>query len=139
MSKQNKISNQEQINEYISKLESPLGEVIEALRKIILSISPEIDEVIKWNSPCFVYIGEMKPFDPKEYKRDIAVVNIRKGYVLLVFVTGTVINDTTGLLEGDYKDGRRLAKFIDVEDVNSKENALRIVISEWLKLVDKPS
>jgi hypothetical protein len=55
----------------------------------------------------------------------------------LVFPTGAIVNDTTGLLEGDYKDGRRLAKFMDMNDVKTKADALQKVIKEWLKLVDK--
>jgi len=50
---------------------------IEYLRQVILSIDSEIAEHIKWNSPAFFFSGEMKPFDPKEYKRDILVMNLR--------------------------------------------------------------
>ena len=53
----------------------------------------------------------MKPFDPKEYKRDLIVMNLHKGRIMLVFPSGAKVNDTSGLLEGDYKDGRRLAIF----------------------------
>ncbi len=41
------------------------------LRNIILSTDKEIGERIKWNNPSFYYTGEMKPFDPKEYKREL--------------------------------------------------------------------
>jgi hypothetical protein len=43
--------------------------VVEAVRKIIVSADKQIGEHIKWNSPSFFYSGEMKPFNPKEYKR----------------------------------------------------------------------
>lgn len=79
----------------------------------------------------------MKSFDPKEYKRDILVMNIRKGVALLVFPTGMKVNDKSGLLEGDYKDGRRMATFLSLDDVKSKGKALQMVIKEWLKLVEK--
>jgi len=55
---------------------------------------------------------------------------------LLVFPTGAIINDTSGLLEGDYKDGRRMATFLDMEAVKSKENALQEVIRTRVKLVE---
>jgi len=64
----------------------------------------------------FFYSGEMKPFDPKKYKRDLAVLNIDKE-IMLVSPTGASINDTTGVLEGTYTDGRRLVYFKDLEDV----------------------
>ena len=47
------------------------------------------------------------------------------------------MNDTSGLLEGDYKDGRRIIMFKDLKDVKAKEKALQQVIKTWLKLVDK--
>jgi hypothetical protein len=105
--------------------------------QIILSTDKEIDERIKWNNPSYYYTGEMKPFGPKEYKREIAVFNLHKGRIMLVFPSGAKVNDTSGLLEGDYKDGRRVVVFKDMEDVKSKEKALQYVIKEWLKQVEK--
>jgi len=125
------------VTAFIQKLEPTLAEIVEALRQIILATDPEIGEQIKWNSPSFHYTGEMKAFDPKEYKRDIVVVNIHKGYALLVFPTGANVKDGFGLLEGEYKDGRRMAKFYSMEDVAAKGEALKKVIAAWLKLVDK--
>ena len=110
---------------------------MEVIRQIILSTDKEIGERIKWNNPSFYYTGEMEPFDPKEYKREIIVFNLFKGRIMLVFPSGAKVNDTSGLLEGDYQDGRRIVIFKDLSDVKTKENALRQVIKGWLKLVDK--
>jgi uncharacterized protein YdeI (YjbR/CyaY-like superfamily) len=84
----------------------------------------------------------MEPFDPKEYKRDIAVMNLHKNRTMLVFPSGAKVNDTTGFLEGDYraanrKDGRRTVVFKNLEDVESKKETLQIVLKKWLELVDK--
>ena len=57
----------------------------------------------------------MKEFDPKEYKRDIIVFNLFKGRIMLVFPSGAKVKDASGLLEGDYKDGRRFIVFKDVK------------------------
>src|SRR5450432_2201672 len=123
-----KLSDEEQVTAHIKKLEPELGKTIEVIRKIILSTDEEIGERIKWNNPSFYYTGEMKPFDPKEYKREIIVMNLFKGRIMLVFPSGAKINDTSGLLEGDYKDGRRIAILKDMKDVKSKEKALQKVI-----------
>ena len=133
MANSKKISDQEQVTEHIRKLDSEFGKVIEAIRKIILSTDKLIGERIKWNNPSFYYTGEMKPFDPQEYKREIVVFNLYKGRIMLVFPSAAKLKDTTGLLEGDYKDGRRLVILKDMNDVKAKEK----VINEWLKLVDK--
>lgn len=125
------------VTAYIQNLEPTFGEIVQTIRQIILSTDKEIGEEIKWNAPTFYYTGDMKPFNPKEYKRYIIVTNFHKGRILLVFPSGAKVNDTTGFLEGDYKDGRRLIYFKDLEDVTSKEIALRQVIKTWLSLVEK--
>ena len=131
-----KLSDSEQVAELIGKLEKPVAEAVELIRQIFLSIDG-ISEQIKWNSPSFYYNGEMKAFDPKEYKRDIAVANLHRGRLMLVFPTGAKVNDTTGLLEGSYTDGRRIVNFEDAEDVKAKEDSLRKVILEWLSKVEQ--
>ncbi|MBK9491767.1 MAG: DUF1801 domain-containing protein [Haliscomenobacter sp.] len=79
----------------------------------------------------------MKEFDPKEYKRDLIVMNLHKGRIMMVFPSGAKVNDQSGLLEGDYKDGRRIATFKDLDDVQAKQGALQTIIKSWLELVDK--
>lgn len=131
-----KLTDTEQVTEHIQKLDAPVAEIVETLRQIILSTDKHISEQIKWNSPSYYYNGEMQPFDPKEYKRDIVVMNLHRGNIMLVFPTGAKITDGAGILEGNYTDGRRLAKFTDLADVKSKKKALQKVIKEWLSLVE---
>src|SRR6478609_735912 len=137
MRKATEASNPAQVTAHIKQLEAGLGKIVELIRQIILSTDKEIGERIKWNNPSFFYTGEMKPFDPKKYKRELIVFNLFKGRIMLVFPSGAKVNDTSGLLEGDYKDGRRTIILKDMADVKEKEKALRKVIKDWLKLVDK--
>jgi len=136
--KSTKPSEPDKVNEYMKSLKHPLSEVVEALRQIILKTDPEIGEEIKWNAPTFFYTGEMRPFNPKEYKRYIVVFNLFKiDCIRLVFWGGAKLNDTSGFLEGDYADGRRLALFYDMKGVKLKEKSLQEVIKQQLKLLDK--
>ncbi|HJP64294.1 MAG TPA: DUF1801 domain-containing protein [Mucilaginibacter sp.] len=137
MAKTPKLTEEEEVAAHIQKLEPGLREIIQELRQTILATDPEIGERIKWNNPSFYYTGEMKPFDPKEYKREIIVFNLFKGRTMLVFPSGAKVNDTTGFLQGEFKDGRRTHVFEDMDDVKAKKNALQHIIKEWLKLVDK--
>ena len=138
MAKAKKLSETEEVGLYYEKLEHPLKNVVEALRTTVLAASEQLAEQIKWNSPSFYYTGEMKPFDPKEYKRDLVVFNLhKKEYVLLVFPTGAKVNDPTGLLEGQYTDGRRTVKISTLEEAEKKASDLQAVILEWLKLIEK--
>ena len=137
MAKTNKPTDNEQVTTHIKKLSPEIAAVVEHIRQIILSVDLEIGERIKWNNPSFYYTGEMKPFDPKEYKREIAVFNLFKERIMLVFPSGAKVNNASGLLEGDYKDGRRMIIFKNLIDVKSKEKSLRNIVKDWLKLVDK--
>jgi hypothetical protein len=137
MAKSIKVTGKEQVTAHIKKLEPTLAKTIEAIRRIILNTDKEIGEQIKWNNPAFYYTGEMKPFNPKEYKRDIVVLNLYKERIMLVFPSGAKVNDTSGFLGGDNKDGRRTVIFKDIKDVKAKEKILQGIIKEWLKLIDK--
>jgi len=132
-----KPTDQEQVTQHIQKLKPDVAEIVENLRQIILSTDKEIGERIKWNSPSFYYTGEMEEFDPKEYKRDLIVMNLYKDRIMLVFPSGAKVNDRSGLLEGNYKDGRRTTVFKDLNDVKEKQKAFQKVIKEWLGSVDR--
>ena len=132
------LSNSSEVDEYMQQLDHPLMHIMEAIRKVILSTDKKVGEHIKWNAPSFIYTGEIKPFNPKEYKRYIIVFNLfRKDCIRLVFPSGAKVNDSSGLLEGDYKDGRRLAVFYSIENVKSKKKDLQHIIKNWLQLVEK--
>lgn len=132
-----KSSDTQQVTDHIAQLDPQLGKVITYLRKVILSTDKILGERIKWNNPSFYYTGEMKVFDAKEYKRELIVMNLHKGRIMLVFPSGAKVKDTSGLLTGDYKDGRRLVVFADLADVKSKEKQLKKVIKDWISLIDE--
>ena len=137
MAKVPKLSDEEQVQQHIDALDPDVKAVVTALRSIILETDKEIGEQVKWNNPCSYYMGRMAPFDPKEYKREIAVFNLFKNRIMLVFPSGAKVNDTSGLLEGSYQDGRRTAIFKDLDHVNAQKKNLQAVIRQWLALVEK--
>ncbi len=132
-----KLSDQEQVNEHIKNLDPALREVVQYIREVILHIDKDISERVKWNNPSFYFSGEMKAFDPKEYKREICVFNLFKGRIMLVFPSGAKANDTSGFLDGDYKDGRRIVVFSDLPDVKIKEKHLKEIIKKLLERIDE--
>lgn len=132
-----KFTDREQVDQHIAKLSPHIQSAIQYLRQVMLSIDNEIAEHIKWNSPAFYYSGEIKAFDPKEYKRDILVMNLRKDKIMCVMPTGMNIKTNVDILEGDYADGRRMIYFKDLEDIQQKESKLRATIKEWLSLIEK--
>jgi Domain of unknown function (DU1801) len=120
------------VTAHIEKLPPTFAPLVEAVRQAILSVDPEIGEQIKWNSPSFFYTGEMKPFDPKTYQRDIVVMNLRKNEIMLVLPTGEQVKEVSEILEGNYTDGRRIVRILDAVDFETKRLALQKVIAAWL-------
>ncbi|HET6994045.1 MAG TPA: DUF1801 domain-containing protein [Chitinophagaceae bacterium] len=133
-----KTSRPETVDAFMIKLRHPLKDVAESLRQIILSADKSVGEEIYWNAPSFFYTGKMKPFKPKEYKRFIVVFNfLKKDCIRLIFLRGAMVNDKSGLLQGDYTDGRRLAFFHDMDEVNAGKKNLQSIVKKLVKLIDK--
>ncbi|MPR33909.1 DUF1801 domain-containing protein [Salmonirosea aquatica] len=131
------IHDSKSVTALIQTLDPDFGRMVEEVRQIVLSSSEMIGEQIKWNSPSFFYTGEMKPFNPKEYKRDMAVMNLRKGRVLLIFPTGATIEDTSSLLKGTYTDGRRIIRFDDLDEVKKKAFEVQVILVKCIDLIEQ--
>lgn len=127
-----------EVQTYLENLNHPLKDVVLELRSILLKLSSEISEHIKWNSLSFIYTGEIKSFDAKEYKRDIAVLNLlKKEYVLVVLPTGSAITNNSELLEGNFKDTRKVVKFYSLSHLKENEKEFEQIVLNWLENVEK--
>ena len=116
----------------IRELKHPLKKEIEAVRKIILGVSPKIHEGIKWNSPSF---------RTTDY---FATLNLRNDRVWLILHTGAKVKasatkgleiaDSTGLLKWLAKD-RAVVTFDSGKDVAAKRAALAAAVREWIRQI----
>lgn len=132
------VSEPENVTEYLEAIEHPMKELVLYLRKVILSVDDKIGEGIYWNAPTFYFTGDMKPFSAKEYKRYIVgFVFNKKDCVRLVFLQGASDEDPSGILEGTYTDGRRLAVFHSLEEIKSKEKAFKLIIKDLLDKINE--
>ena len=131
-------SQTETVDAYMKKLKHPMKEVAQLLRDVILDADKTVGEEIAWNAPAFYYTGKMKPFAPKEYKRFMVGMNFfKKDCLRIIFFKGVLANDKTGLLEGDYKDGRRVGLFHSIEKVKTRKKDLQKIVKELIKQIDK--
>ena len=121
-----KLTGKEAVDAYMKVLDHPFKAEIEAVRQIILSANPKMQERIKWNAPSFYFDKDFAAFNPRT--RDFA-------QLVMVFHDGAMIQDRMGLLEGDYKD-RRLASFHSMEDVLAKKEALEKAVNLWIGFVE---
>ncbi len=114
-----------EVDEYLSKKGHPLTKEIDKVRKIILETDPRVEECIKWSSPTFMYKGNMASF----------FMNAKK-HISLMFHKGAMINDPSGLLQGEGKEGRT-AKFADMDEIEKRKEDLQAVVKEWINMMDE--
>lgn len=116
----------EKVNELMDNLEHPLKAEIEGLRVIIKNANSKIAERVKWNAPSYFYIADMAAFN---------LHTTKFAQIIFIFPKG-IVNDSTGLFEGEWKD-RREARFYTMEDVKSKKAALEKMVNDWVNLMDQ--
>jgi hypothetical protein len=113
-----------EVDTYLKAKAHPMTHEINRVREIILHVHPDISETIKWSSPTFIYKGNMASY----------FMNAKK-HVSLMFHKGALIQDETGLLEGDGKEGR-VAKFSSLQDIEARKSDLESVVRAWIVLQD---
>ena len=111
-----------EVDAYLEKKAHPLTAEINRVREIILSTDDRIEETIKWSSPTFMYKGNMASY----------FMNAKK-HVSLMFHKGATIKDSTGLLEGDGKEGR-VAKWSSMDEIEARKSDLEAVVKEWIRM-----
>jgi len=124
--KKAKPTEEEQVNEWMSKLDTEMKPAIDAVRKIIRSAGPKLNERIKWNAPSYYYKEDIVTFGPIK----------SKDMVILVFHHPNIVKIKSILLEGDYKD-RRLVYFNSLNKIRSGKKELERIIDESVRMIDE--
>lgn len=108
-----------EVGAWLDTLEHPLKDVILALRHVFLDADERITETIKWQSPTFMYKGNLASIDPKAKK-----------HVAVLFHRGAEIPGHHPLLEGEGKVAR-YARFADFAAVERGRTGLAAIIRAW--------
>ena len=116
----------EQVDEWMDKLAKEIKPAVDAVRKIIKTAGPKLNERIKWNAPSYYYKEDIVTFGPVR----------TKDKVILVFHHPNIVKIRSALLEGDYKD-RRLVYFNSLSEIKSGKKELERIIEESVKMMDK--
>ena len=124
--KKEKPTDQEQVKEWMNKLDKEIKPAVDAVRKIIKTAGPKLNERIKWNAPSYYYKEDIVTFGPARSKDKI----------ILVFHHPNIVKIRSALLEGDYKD-RRLVYFNSLSEIKSGKKELERIIDESVKMMDK--
>ena len=113
------------VEDFLKAQNHPMDLEIRRVRDFILNVSDQITEDIKWNSPTFIYKGNMASY----------FMNAKK-HVSLMFHKGAFLSLEGNLLEGQGKEGRT-AKFYSLEDINKKKQQLTEVVRAWMQYRDE--
>ena len=119
-------TDREQVNEWMKKLDPEMKPAIDAVRKIIKTAGPKLNERIKWNAPSYYYKEDIVTFGPVR----------SKDKVILVFHHPNIVKIRSALLEGDHKD-RRLVYFNSLTEIKSGKKELERIIDESVRMMDK--
>lgn len=111
-----------EVDKFMAELDHPLKAEMEVVRKLILETDERMTETIKWGGPTFMFDGNMATITPRSKK-----------FVNLFFPTGSVLPDRHGILVGDAAQVRT-ARFADMSEVESKSDALRAVVRDWISV-----
>jgi hypothetical protein len=118
------VSDTPAVDTFMQALDHPLKAEVQVVRDIIKGVHPDITEQVKWAAPSFSYKGYLVTFNLRMTDR-----------VHLVFHDAAILNNDSGLLEGDYPD-RRMMYLLSMEDVKAKQPALESIIREWIEIKD---
>jgi uncharacterized protein YdhG (YjbR/CyaY superfamily) len=119
-----KLSDEELVDQYMSKLKGKQKKDIDAVRMLIKKSSAKLNERIKWNAPSYYYKQDIVTFGPYKTHK-----------LLLVFHHPAVVKIKSDLLQGDYKD-RRLVYFKSALEAEQNKKELARIIKEIIKQID---
>ena len=122
------------VDAFIRTLEPARRKEVEAVRKIILGVSPDVREGIKWNAPSFcthewfatLNLREKSGVRPELWLILHAGANA-KGKIVKVA-------DPDGLLTRLGKD-RALVTFADAKAITARRRAFAQIVREWITQV----
>ena len=95
------------VSEYINSLQEDKKEIVKALRSIILSVDPNLNESLKWKQPVY------------SKKGDICYIFPTGGHANLGFYRALELKDPKKLLEGTGKNMRHI-KIKSMKDIDKE-------------------
>jgi hypothetical protein len=124
--------NYQSVDAYLNDQPADRRATVTVLREIVLSALPGVTEIVKWNSPSFVYNGEDR----------ITVNASAKDAVRLIFHAGvstaedklappTFTGDPDGLLQW-HSDIRASLAVKNAAEAEAKRASIAAVVANWL-------
>jgi len=111
-----------EVDAWMSRYSNPTRDVVQRVRHMLLAVDDRITETIKWDTPTFVYKGNIASFYPHT-----------KDHVTLVFHRGARIPGHYPHLEPEKEDRAimRISSFQEAEELRPEIEAL---VKAWILL-----
>lgn len=113
-----------EVDQWFAKYDNPMKPVVQRVREILLAADDRLEEVIKWQSPTFLYKGNLASFNPKSKK-----------HASLMFHIGAKIPGKFTHLEGS-GDTARYMSIPSVKDAEALKREIQAIVKAWIKLKD---
>ncbi|WP_434381073.1 DUF1801 domain-containing protein [Melittangium boletus] len=118
---------------FLQALAHPLQTEAKALRALILEVSPDVLEEIKWNAPSFRTTEHFATFNLRSREHLRLVLHLG-AKVKATAKTGIQVADPSGLVEWLAPD-RGLVTVRDAKDFQRQREALQTLLREWIRWV----
>jgi len=119
---------------YLKKLDHPLKKEIEAVRKVILGVSPDIREGIKWNVPSFRTTDYFATFHVRATD-SVQLIFHTGAKVKQTATTGVKIADPNGLIQWLAKD-RCMITLGKGKQIQANRQAFEEIVSQWITVLN---
>ena len=118
------------VDTFMAGLDHPHAAQVQALRELVLGVSPAVAEGIKWNAPSYRTTDYFATTNLRA-KKGIGLI-LHLGAKVRELPAGALANaDPDGLLTWLAKD-RASVEFSGAADLAAKAPALRRVLSQWI-------
>lgn len=114
------------VDDWFADRAHPMEAEMQRVRAIVLGVDQRITEAIKWQTPTFVFEGNIASFSPA------------KKLVSLMFHRGAGIPGDHPGLEGDARLVRTM-RFTSMAEIDARTAELEAVIRAWIVLKDPPA
>lgn len=121
------------VDAFLAALTHPCKAEIEAIRRIILSADPSIQEGVKWNVPSFRTTEYFATFHLRR-KQGIGLILHLGAKVKDNSGGGVTVEDPARLIQWLSSD-RALIVFAGMVEVEAKQSALTAILRQWVKFV----
>lgn len=110
------------VDEYINRQTPDIHRLLGQIRRLILEVSPKVQEKISWGVPFYFHKGHVCYLNP---------LRTPEAAVDICFLRGYELADVQGVLEGR---GRRTVRSIIVQASDLNEDVIRELLQEAIVL-----